>query len=68
MEKLTQQPFKIETDALDYAVDVVLTQHGHLMAYHSEMLSNVVCKHESPFHELRILPAAQCKPLPQSHH
>jgi hypothetical protein len=39
-----QQPFVIETDASDYVVGVVLTQHGHPVAYHSETLSNVVCK------------------------
>ena len=40
-----QQPFEIEIDALDYVVGVVLTQHGHLMVYHSETLSNVVRKY-----------------------
>jgi hypothetical protein len=30
-----QQPFEIETDAFDYVVGVVLTHHGHLVAYHS---------------------------------
>jgi hypothetical protein len=36
-----QQPFEIETDASDYVVGTVLTQHGHPMAYHSETLSNI---------------------------
>jgi hypothetical protein len=40
-----QQPFEIETYALDYVVHVVLTQHGHPMAYHSETLSDVVHKY-----------------------
>jgi hypothetical protein len=40
-----QQPFQIETNASDYAVGVVLTQHGHPMAYHSETLSDVVHKY-----------------------
>jgi hypothetical protein len=40
-----QYPFEIEIDALDYAVGVVLTQHGHPVAYHSETLSDVVCKY-----------------------
>jgi hypothetical protein len=40
-----QQPFEIETDASDYAVGIVLTQHGHPMAYHSETLSDVVHKY-----------------------
>jgi hypothetical protein len=34
-----QQPFEIETNASDYVVGVVLTQNGHLVAYHSETLS-----------------------------
>jgi hypothetical protein len=33
-----QQPFEIETDALDCAIDAVLTQHGHQVSYHSETL------------------------------
>ena len=40
-----QQPFEIETDSLDYAIGVVLTQHGHPMAYHSDMLVDVVYKY-----------------------
>jgi hypothetical protein len=39
------QPFEIETDASDYVVGVVLTQHDHPMAYHSETLSDVVRKY-----------------------
>ena len=37
-----QQPFEIETDSSDYAVGAVLTQHDHLVAYHSETLSDVI--------------------------
>eukprot|EP00253_Pinus_taeda_P026488 PITA_26488 len=33
-----QQPFEVETDAYDYAIGGVLTQHGHPVAYHSETL------------------------------
>jgi hypothetical protein len=33
-----QHPFEIETNALDYAVGVILTHHGHPVAYHSETL------------------------------
>ena len=44
-----QQPFEIETDASDYVVGVVLTQHGHPVAYHSETLSDVV--HKYPTYE-----------------
>jgi hypothetical protein len=40
-----QQPFEIETDASDYVVGTVLTQHRHPMAYHSETLSDVMCKY-----------------------
>jgi hypothetical protein len=40
-----QQPFEIETDASDYVVGTVLTQHGHLMAYHSETLSDTIHKY-----------------------
>ena len=40
-----QQPFKIDTDASDYVVAVVLTQHGHPLAYHSETPSDTVHKY-----------------------
>ena len=40
-----QQPFEIETDASDYAVGVVLTQHEHPVQYHSETLSDAVLKY-----------------------
>jgi hypothetical protein len=40
-----QQPFEIETDASDYVVGVILTQHVHPVAYHSETLSYVVHKY-----------------------
>ena len=36
------QPFEIEADASDYAIGVVLTQQGHLVAYHSETLLDTV--------------------------
>jgi hypothetical protein len=35
-----QQPFEIETNASDYVVGEVLTQHEHPVAYHSETLSD----------------------------
>jgi hypothetical protein len=37
-----QHPLEIEIDASDYAVGVILTQHSHPVAYHSETLSYVV--------------------------
>jgi hypothetical protein len=40
-----QQPFEIETNASDYDVGIILTQHGHPVAYHSETLSYVVYKY-----------------------
>jgi hypothetical protein len=40
-----QHPFEIETDASDYVVGVVLTQHGHPVAYHSDTLSYVFHKY-----------------------
>eukprot|EP00253_Pinus_taeda_P022804 PITA_22804 len=40
-----QQPFEVETDASDYAIGAVLTQHGHPVAYHSETLSDTVQKY-----------------------
>jgi hypothetical protein len=40
-----QHPFEIETDASDYVVGVILTQHDHPVAYHSETLSDTVRKY-----------------------
>jgi len=37
-----QQPFEVETDASHYAIGVVLTQHMHPVAYHSETLLDTV--------------------------
>jgi len=40
-----QQPFDIVTNASNYAIRVVLTQEGHLVAYHNETISNAICKY-----------------------
>jgi hypothetical protein len=40
-----QQSFKIDIDASDYVVGAVLTQHPHLVAYHSEALSYTIQKY-----------------------
>jgi hypothetical protein len=37
-----QQPFKIEIHSFYYAIGAVLTQHGHLVVYHSETISDIV--------------------------
>jgi hypothetical protein len=37
-----QHPFEIETDDLDYVVDVIITQQIHPVTYHSETLSYVI--------------------------
>jgi hypothetical protein len=42
-----QQLIEIETHASDYDVGIVLTQHGHLVEYHSETLSDVFCKYHT---------------------
>ena len=40
-----QQPFEVETNASDYAIGAVLTQHGNPTAYHSETLSDTARKY-----------------------
>jgi hypothetical protein len=40
-----QQPFEIETDASNYVVGAILTQHGHHVAYHSETLLDIIRKY-----------------------
>jgi hypothetical protein len=40
-----QQALEIETDASNYVVGAVLTQHGHPVAYHSKTLSDTFWKY-----------------------
>lgn len=42
-----QQPFEVETNASDYSIGAVLTQHGYPMAYHSKKLSDTVRKYST---------------------
>ena len=52
-----QQPFDIEIDASDYVVGRFLPQHGHLMEYHSETLSNAI--HTYPTYDKEMYPIVQ---------
>jgi hypothetical protein len=52
-----QWPFAIETYASDYAISVVLTEQGHLVAYHIENISNVV--HRYPTYDKDIYSIVQ---------
>ena len=47
-----QQSFEIETDAFDYALGVVLVQHGHPISYHSETFSDTVYRYPTYDKEL----------------
>jgi hypothetical protein len=38
-------PFEIEIYDSDYVVGIVVTHHGHPVAYHSETLLNIICKY-----------------------
>ena len=40
-----QQSFYIDIDASDYAIGAVITQQGHPVAYHSEILSDTIRKY-----------------------
>jgi len=37
-----QQPFGIATDIYDYTISAVLTQQGHIVAYHNGTLADIV--------------------------
>jgi hypothetical protein len=56
-----QQPFEIETNASDYVVGTVLTQHGHPVTYHSETLSYVVHKYPTYNKEMYSIVKAYCQ-------
>jgi hypothetical protein len=47
-----QQLFDIKTDASDYAIGAVLTQHGHPIAYHNETVSDNVWKYPTYENEI----------------
>jgi hypothetical protein len=55
-----QYPFEIEKDASDYVVGIVLTQHNHLVAYHSDTLSYVIRKY--PTYEKEMYSIVQACP------
>jgi hypothetical protein len=56
-----QQPFETETDASNYVVGTVLTQHDHPMAYHSETLSDVVRKYPTYDKKMYSIVQAYCQ-------
>jgi hypothetical protein len=56
-----QQPFEIETDASDYVVGAVLTPHEHLVAYHSETLSDTVRKYPTYDKEMYSIVQSCCQ-------
>jgi hypothetical protein len=56
-----QQPNEIETDASDYAVGIVLTQHSHPMAYHSETLLDTIRKYITYDMEMYSIVQACCQ-------
>jgi hypothetical protein len=47
-----QQPFNIETNASEYVLAVVLTQHGNLVVYHSETLLDTIWKYPTYENEI----------------
>jgi hypothetical protein len=47
-----QHPFDIKIDSSNYVVGVVLTQHGHPVAYHSETLSDVLHNYPTYYKEM----------------
>jgi hypothetical protein len=55
-----QHPFEIETDASDYAVGTILTQHRHPVEYHSDTLSDNFRKY--PTYEKEMYSIVQARP------
>jgi hypothetical protein len=55
-----QHPFEIEIDSSDYAVGIVLTQHGHPVAYHSETLSDAIRKYPTYDKEMYTIVKVYC--------
>jgi hypothetical protein len=55
-----QQPFDIETNASNYVVGTLLTQHGHFVAYHSETPSDTV--HKYPNYDKEMYSIVQAYP------
>jgi hypothetical protein len=56
-----QQPFEIKTDASDYALGTILTQHGYRVAYHSETLSHFVRNYPTYDKEMYSIVQAYCQ-------
>jgi hypothetical protein len=56
-----QQPFEIKTDASDYVVGAIITQHDHPVAYHSETLSDVIHKYPTYDKEMYSIVKAYCQ-------
>ena len=50
-----RQPFEIQTDASDYAICVVLLQHGKPIAFHSEKFNGAVVNYPTYDKELYAL-------------
>ena len=50
-----QRPFEIQTDASDYAMGVVLTQHGKPICYHYETFNSAVVNYPTYDKELYTL-------------
>ena len=50
-----QRPFEIETDACDYAMGVVLMQHGKPICYHYETFNSAVVNYHTYDKELYAL-------------